>query len=493
MKTTIDVTQYVSDQIEGKRDLFTNASDQIWSYAETRFDEVQSAELLIELLESEGFSVERNVAGLETGFIASYGSGNPVIALLGEYDALADLSQEAGISTYAPVQPRGNGHGCGHNLLGVGAIAAAVAVKDYLAANPQTEGTVRFYGCPAEESGYGKTYMAREGCFKDVDAALSWHPYSMNLVMHGSSNAVIHGTFTFKGLSAHAAAAPHQGRSALDAVELMNIGSNYMREHMIDQARIHYAITNSGGLAPNVVQAEAEVTYLVRAPKSSQVRELFARLLKVAEGAALMTETQMQYKYEGACANLIPNSTLEKVLHRNLTELGVPSYEEEEYTYAKAIYDTLPLANQQEAKTLVGPELGAVLAERPLPGFIAPYSDEKEAFMGGSTDVGDVSWNVPTAQCMTSTMAFATPLHAWQTVAQGKSSFAHKGMLLAAKAMAATAIEAILQPDIVEEAKQELQKRLGGEVYDCLVPSDVHPPRALASQEGTGGGSNSAV
>ncbi|SEO82764.1 M20 family metallopeptidase [Paenibacillus sp. OK076] len=477
MTTTLNLTQYISNVIEGKSALFTDASDRIWEFAETRFDEFQSAELLMELLESEGFTIERGVAGLETGFIASYGTGLPVIALLGEYDALADLSQEAGISTYHPVQPRGNGHGCGHNLLGIGALAAAVAVKDYLVEHPETQGTIRFYGCPAEESGYGKTYLAREGYFKDVDAALSWHPHSLNAVMHGSSNAVIHGTFTFKGISAHAAAAPHLGRSALDAVELMNIGSNYMREHMIDQARIHYAITNSGGFAPNVVQAEAEVTYLVRAPKTAQVRSLFERLVKVAEGAALMTETAMDFKYEGACANLIPNSTLEKVMHRHLVACGAPEYEEKEYSYAKAIYDTLPLQNQQEAGAMVGPELAPLLAERPLPNFIAPYSDEKETFMGGSTDVADVSWNVPTAQCITSTMAFGTPLHAWQTVAQGKSTYAHKGMLLAAKAMAATAIESILHPEIVKEAKQELQDRLGGEVYDCLVPTDVHPPQ----------------
>ncbi|MGO4728982.1 M20 family metallopeptidase [Paenibacillus sp. 2KB_22] len=477
MTAIVDLTQYISDAIEEKRDMFTNASDQIWEFAETRFDEFQSAELLMGMLESEGFTIEKGVAGLETGFIASYGSGLPVIALLGEYDALADLSQEAGIGTYQPVQPRGNGHGCGHNLLGIGALAAAVAVKDYLQEHPEIPGTVRFYGCPAEESGYGKTYLAREGYFKDVDVALSWHPHSMNAVMHGSSNAVIHGTFTFKGISAHAAAAPHLGRSALDAVELMNIGSNYMREHMIDQARIHYAITNSGGLAPNVVQAEAEVTYLVRAPKSAQVRSLFERLVKVAEGAALMTETTMDFKYEGACANLIPNSTLEKIMHQHLVAFGAPDYEEDEYNYAKEIYDTLPLQNQQEAGALVGPELAPLLTERPLPNFVAPYSDEKETFMGGSTDVADVSWNVPTAQCITTTMAFGTPLHAWQTVAQGKSSFAHKGMLLAAKAMAATAIESILHPEIIKEAQQELRDRLGGEAYECLVPADVQPPK----------------
>ncbi|WP_239004616.1 amidohydrolase [Paenibacillus tepidiphilus] len=479
MNMTIDLTRFVSEAIELKKERFTSASDLIWSFAETRFDEYQSADTLIGVLEAEGFSIERGVAGLATGFIASYrsGSGGPVIALLGEYDALADLSQEAGVSEYQPVHPRGNGHGCGHNLLGVGALAAAVAVKDYMAGHPEAAGEVRFYGCPAEESGYGKTYLAREGYFKDVDAAYSWHPHALNAVMHGSSNAVIHATFAFKGISAHAAAAPHLGRSALDAVELMNIGANYMREHMVDQARLHYAITNSGGFAPNVVQADAEVTYLVRAPKSAQVRELFARLVKVAEGAALMTGTQMSYRYEGACANLIPNSTLERVLYKHLSALGAPAYEETEYAYARAIYETLPESNKQDAAAMVGPKLAPLLAGQPLAGFIVPYSDEKEIFMGGSTDVADVSWNVPTAQCGVTTMAFGTPLHAWQTVAQGKTSYAHKGMLLAAKAMAAAAIETLLEPELVTKAQAELQERLGGEVYDCLVPDDVQPPK----------------
>lgn len=484
MNMTIDLTRFVSEAIERKKEAFTSASDQIWGFAETRFDEYQSADVLIQTLEAEGFSIVKGVAGLTTGFIASFrtGSGGPVIALLGEYDALADLSQEAGLSEYRPVQPRGNGHGCGHNLLGVGALAAAVAVKDYMDAHPEAAGEVRFYGCPAEESGYGKTYLAREGYFRDVDAAFTWHPHAMNAVMHGSSNAVIHASFSFRGISAHAAAAPHLGRSALDAVELMNIGANYMREHMLDQARLHYAITNAGGFAPNVVQAEAEVTYLVRAPKSAQVRDLFARLVKVAEGAALMTGTQMQFRYEGACANLIPNSTLERVLFKHLNALDAPAYSEEEYAFAKAIYETLPESNKQEAAAMVGPKLAPLLAERPLSTFIVPYSDEKEMFMGGSTDVADVSWNVPTAQCGAATMAFGTPLHAWQTVAQGKSSYAHKGMLLAAKAMAAAAIETLLHPELVAKAQAELKERLGGEVYDCLVPADVHPPKTGAAE-----------
>jgi len=473
-----NLSSLVSELIDSKSKLFTDASDRVWEFAETRFDEYRSAQLLIHLLESEGFTVERNVAGLETGFIASFGVGEPVVALLGEYDALAELSQAAGVATHDPIIPRGNGHGCGHNLLGVGALAAAVAVKDYMLSQEAPNlGTIRFYGCPAEESGYGKTYLAREGCFADVDAAFSWHPAPLNAVMHGSSNAVIHATFTFQGKSAHAAAAPHLGRSALDAVELMNIGSNYLREHMIDQARVHYAITNSGGFSPNVVQPEAEVTYLIRAPRTAQVRSLYERVLDIARGAALMTGTKMESKIEGACANLIPNAALESVLHRHLSELGVPAYEENEIAFAKAIYETLPQADKDDAAAMVGPKLAAHLAERPLVSFIAPFDASKESWMGGSTDVADVSWNVPTAQCVTTTMAFGTPLHAWQTVAQGQTTYAHKGMLLAAKAMAASAIEAMQTPELIQSAKAELATRLNGEAYDCLVPADVFPPK----------------
>ncbi|GLX69712.1 M20 family metallopeptidase [Paenibacillus glycanilyticus] len=474
MKENKDIVQAVTEAIEGKRDLFIQVSDQIWGYAETRFEEVRSAELLCRALEQEGFHVERRVAELDTGFIGSYGSGSPVIAILGEFDALASLSQEAGKASFAPVMPGANGHGCGHNLLGAGSLAAAVAVKDYFVKQGIT-GTIRYYGCPAEESGSGKAYMARAGLFEDVDAAFCWHPATTNVVMHMSSLANLHVHFKFAGKSAHAAAAPHLGRSALDAVELMNVGVNYLREHMISEARIHYAVTNTGGFAPNVVQAEAEVNYLIRAPKAFQVHPLFERVLDVARGAALMTGTKMSYHYEGGASNLIPNATLEGKMHEFLQELDLPLYTDEEISFAKAILDTIPADDRQAAAAQVGKDAAAMLMEMPLAGFVAPLMD-RMIVMPGSTDVGDVSWNVPTAQCGTATWAFATQAHSWQAVAQGKSGYAHKGMLLAGKAMACTAIAAVLDPSLIAKAKVELLERLGGETYVAPFPAEVKPP-----------------
>ncbi|WP_151736878.1 M20 family metallopeptidase [Paenibacillus tengchongensis] len=468
-----DVTAY----IEGKRDVFIDVSDRIWGFAETRFAEFESADTLCKALEQEGFSVERGVAGLATGFVGSFGSGSPVIAILGEFDALAGLSQQAGQASFDPVVPGANGHGCGHNLLGAGSLAAAVAVKDYLLEHGIT-GTVRYYGCPAEESGSGKAYMARAGLFSDVDAAFCWHPATMNVVMHMSSLANLHVHFKFAGRSAHAAAAPHLGRSALDAVELMNVGVNYLREHMIPEARVHYAVTNTGGFAPNVVQAEAEVNYLVRAPKAAQVSELFERVLDVARGAALMTGTKMSYHYEGGAANLIPNAALEGKMYEFMTGLALPEYTEEELAFAKEIYAAIPEEDKASAARQGGKALHGMLAARPLAGFVAPPM-EKLVVMPASTDVGDVSWNVPTAQCGTATWAYATPIHAWQTVAQGKSSYAHKGMLLAGKAMACTAIAALLDPSLVAAAKAELVQRLDGEAYVSLFPDEVQPPSPL--------------
>ena len=469
------ISKRITGLIDDKRSLYTQISDQIWEFAETRFEEFRSADLLSEAMEKEGFEVKKGIAGLETGFIASYGSGHPVIAILGEYDALAGLSQQASSNKFEPILKNGNGHGCGHNLLGVGSLAAAIAVKDYMKEHKLT-GTVRYFGCPAEESGYGKTFMARDGFFKDVDAAFSWHPATMNAVMNSTANAVIHAHFKFKGRSAHAGAAPHLGRSALDAVELMNVGVNYMREHTIDEARIHYAVTNTGGLAPNVVQAEAEVTYLIRAPKPYQVKELYDRVVDCARGAALMTQTKVDYEIQGSCHNLIPNLTLEKVMHQYMQEIGAPHATEQDINYAKNIYETLTDEEKRAAALQVGKQGASQLAERPIADFIAPFS-EKETFMGGSTDVADVSWNVPTAQCVTSTWAFGTPFHTWQAVAQGKESYAHDAMLLAGKAMACTAISALENPELLDNAKKELAERLDGETYTSLIPKDLTPPK----------------
>lgn len=468
------ITNELSKLIDEKSDKYKQLSDQIWEFAETRFEEFRSADLLCDVLKTEGFEVESGIIGLETGFIGSYGNGGPVIALLGEYDALAGLSQRAGSKVYDPIVQNGNGHGCGHNLLGVGSLAAAIAIKDYLKEH-NLQGTVKYFGCPAEESGYGKSFMARDGLFKEIDLALSWHPSTANAVMHVASNAVIHATFKFKGRSAHAGAAPHLGRSALDAVELMNVGVNYMREHMVDEARIHYAVTNTGGVAPNVVQAEAEVTYLIRAPKPYQVKSLYERVVDCAKGASLMTQTKVDVQIEGSCHNLIPNMTLEKIMHQHMQELGFPEITYEEVEFARAMYDSLTEEEKQGAELLVGKEMAKRLSEKPIVDFVVPFP-EKPAFMGGSTDVADVSWNVPTAQCTTSTWAFGTPFHTWQVVAQGKQSYAHNAMLLAGKAMASTAISAFRNQEIIEKAKAELKERLNGEEYEALIPKELKPP-----------------
>ncbi|MBT2719865.1 amidohydrolase [Bacillus sp. ISL-46] len=475
MEKLTAISKKITNLIDEKRTLYAQLSDQIWEFAETRFEEFRSADLLCEALEKEGFAVKRGIAGLETGFIASYGSGHPVIAILGEYDALAGLSQQARSDKFEPIIKNGNGHGCGHNLLGVGSLAAAIAVKDYMKEH-KLAGTVQYFGCPAEESGYGKTFMARDGLFKDVDAAFSWHPATMNAVMHSTANAVIHAHFKFKGRSAHAAAAPHLGRSALDAIELMNVGVNYMREHIIDEARIHYAVTNTGGMAPNVVQADAEVTYLIRAPKPYQVKELYDRVVDCARGAALMTQTKVDFEIHGSCHNLIPNMTLEKVMYQFMQEIGAPLATEHDINYAKTIYETLTVEEKRAAALQVGKQGASQLAERPIADFIVPFS-EKETFMGGSTDVADVSWNVPTAQCVTSTWAFGTPFHTWQAVAQGKERYAHDAMLLAGKAIAFTAISALENPELLENAKKELATRLDGETYKSLIPEDLTPPK----------------
>lgn len=460
--------QQLAAMIEAKRDAFIRLSDKIWEFAETRFEEKQSAELLCQALEQEGFTVERGAAGIETAFIGSYGSGKPVVAILGEFDALSGLSQKRGVASHDPVQDGGNGHGCGHNLLGTGSLAAAVALKQYMEENG-LPGTVRYYGCPGEEGGSGKTFMAREGVFNDADFALCWHPAPLNGLMPGNSLANYQVYFKFKGRSSHAAASPHLGRSALDAVELMNVGVNYLREHVVPEARIHYAITNSGGLSPNVVQAEAEVLYLIRAPKTPQVEEIYQRVCNIARGAALMTGTQVEIIFDKACSNLVGNSVLEETMHKQFAEVGVPQFDENEKELARAIRSTLTDEDKKMFRRIKG------LEDKELADFLMPYSKGGPSFGTGSTDVGDVSWIVPTAQCVTACMAIGTPFHTWQLVAQGGTSLGHKGMLHAGKVMAATALEVMTHPELLEAAKAELNQYLAEEPYVCPIPADVKP------------------
>lgn len=470
----MEINKKISELLENKRSVFIEVSDRIWEYAEVRFEELQSAALFCQALEQEGFGVEREAGGLQTALIGSWGTGGPVIAFLGEFDALSGLSQTAGTAEYEPVQAGGNGHGCGHNLLGAGAFAAAVAYKDYLQAGGMP-GTVRFYGCPAEESGAGKAFMVREGLFDDVDIAISWHPGMNNTLFQFSTLATTTVIFRFEGRSAHAAAAPHLGRSALDAVELMNIGVNYMREHMIDQARIHYAVINTGGTAPNVVQPEAEVYYSIRSLNSKQVLELFERVKDVARGAALMSGTTMSYTVQGATSNLVPNTALEEVMYDKMNQIELPVYSDEELDYARSLYAAIPEDDKTAAAAKIGREKAARVEEQPLALYIDPFQDNS-GVLSVSTDVADVSWKVPTVQCFAATWVFGTPGHSWQAVTQGKSSHAHKMMLYAGKVMAATAAHALQNPDLIVKAKEELKDRLRGESYTSPIPAEITAP-----------------
>lgn len=461
-----DVQQY----LEENKHIFTDLSDQIWDIPELNFQEKESCKLTSQALVEAGFTVTQNVAGLETAVMGSYGNGDTVIAFLGEYDALSNLSQKNGEVNFDPIEEDGNGHGCGHNLLGAGSFAAACAVKKYIE-ETNAPFTVRYYGCPAEENGSGKAIMVAAGAFEDVDLALSWHPNNLNTVMNSRTLAIYAAKFKFRGISSHAAAAPHLGRSALDALELMNIGTNFLREHVIQDARIHYAITNSGGISPNIVQPYAEGSYFVRAPKKKQVKEIFARIQDIAKGAALMTGTTVEEVFEGATSDLIPNTVLATVMDEEMAKLRPIPFTDEDYEFAQEIYDTFDEGTQASAYLTVMPNQREELGNKKLMPMVTPMFPE--AIMPASTDVADVSWVTPTVQCVSSTWAIGTPPHTWQVVSQGKMPLAHKGMLFAAAAMAETAIRCIENPNLIEQAKEELAQRLSGEVYETLIPQEV--------------------
>ncbi|MFC4302180.1 amidohydrolase [Cohnella boryungensis] len=463
---TLYVRSFISDWLDRHKVQFIPIGDRIWEFAETRFEEFRSAELIAGELEREGFDVQRKAGGIPTAVVGSYGQGKPVIAILGEYDALSGLSQHRGEPRPAPRESGGNGHGCGHNLLGTGALAAAVGLRKAME-RYGLPGTVRYYGCPAEEGGGGKGYMVRNGLFRDVDAALTWHPASMNFILSSSTLATCQMYFRFRGRSAHAAGEPHFGRSALDAVELTNVGCNYLREHIISEARIHYAITNAGGISPNVVPAEAEVLYKIRTPHSEQLAELYDRVCNVAKGAALMTGTELKIEFDAGSSEIIVNRTLEKLMHDTFRELGCPSFDLEETGFAAQIRDTL---TESERTHQVPPELRHL----PLTDRLEPYKPSDEAAMG-STDVGDVSWQVPVAQCWVACSAIGTPLHSWQAVSQFGVSIGHKGMLHAAKVMAAAAAELLLRPDVLKQAKDEHLRRVQGRAYHCPIPEGAVP------------------
>lgn len=466
--------------IEGKRDLLVEVSDSIWEFSETRFEEYKSSELLCKVLLDEGFVVDKGIADMETAFIATYGSGKPIIGILGEYDALHGLSQKAGIASYEPLKDGGKGHGCGHHALGASALAAAIAIKEYIKENGII-GTVKYFGCPGEEGGSGKAYLARSGYFKDVDVALTCHPSEENSITGYNFLATITAYFKFHGISSHAGASPHLGRSALDAVSLMNVGVNYLREHVVPDARIHYAVTNSGGLSPNVVQSEASVLYQIRAPKLNQVREIYDRIQNVAKGAALMTDTTLEVIFDRASSNLVPNRTLEKLAYEKLMEIGPVPIDEEDLKFARKIISSL---NEEEKKSseqmlelLYGErskDLIKLINGKEIVDTVFPYTPVEKP-IPASTDIGDISWNVAIVQILTVCYANNTPGHSWQKVAQGKSNLCHKGMLHAGKVMALTAVELFENLEQVEKIKKEFEDRFGKETYICPIPPDVKP------------------
>ena len=457
--------------VEEKRAAFIGLADRVFDTPEVAYTETLSCAAHTEMLREQGFRVHENIAGIPTAVMGEAGEGGPVIAILGEYDALPGLSQEPGIAEPRQIGTAEYGHGCGHNLLGSAALSAATAVKDWLEAEG-IKGRIRYYGCPAEEGGAAKTYMVRDGLFDDVDIAITWHPASFNAVDDMRSLANTRIDFTFTGKAAHAAAAPDLGRSALDSVELMNIGVNYMREHMPDAARIHYAYLDAGGEAPNVVQAKATVRHLIRSPSLGGLEALVQRVRDVAQGAALMSGTTVSAKVFSAVSNLTCNPPLSMAMQAEFDALGPVVFDAGDIAFACDIRKTLgreDIADTFE-RLAMKPDY-----DLPLCDFIAPLD---RPFMGGmgSTDVGDISWAVPTVQARVATCAVGTALHSWQQTAQGKVPAAHKGMLHAAKLMAATARAAIRDGKLREAAKKAHAEHLADHPYSCPIPPETKPP-----------------
>lgn len=435
--------------IQNGYDNYKNIALQIWNYAELGYKEVKSSALLQETLKKEGFNVEAGVADIPTAFVATYGSGQPVIGILAEFDALPGLAQEA-VPEKKSISGKPGGHGCGHHLFGTASVAAGIEIKKMIEQKKFT-GTVKVYGCPAEEGGSGKVYMVRAGLFNNVDAVIHWHPGNDNSVTLTSALANSSAKFRFNGLSAHAAASPENGRSSLDAVESMDYMVNLMREHIPQETRIHYVIT-SGGKAPNVVPDYAEVYYYVRHPKRDQVKQIFERVVTAAKAAAMGTETKMEYEIIGGTHDLLLNRTLAEAMQKNLEAVGGVKYTPEEKAFAEKI---------QSSFTFKYPAVEE--AEK-----VKPMKIESDAG-GGSTDVGDVSYAVPTVGLRAATWAPGTPAHSWQAVACGGTEIGTKGMIVAAKTMAMTAIDLFTKPALIQQAKEEFIKQKGDYKYEALL------------------------
>lgn len=446
--------QFVVDKIDKGYQKNAKTARQIWEWAELGYVEHKSSALLQSRLARIGFGVDAGVAEMPTAFVASYGEGKPIVAFLAEFDALPGISQSDS-ATRDPITDKDAGHACGHHLLGTGAVAAASAVRDWLK-KTGTPGTIRVYGTPAEEGGSGKVYMVRAGLFDDVDVVFDWHPSDRNAGNLESNLANRSAKFRFQGVSSHAAGAPDRGRSALDGVEAMNIMVNMLREHIPQESRIHYVITE-GGDAPNVVPDSAEVYYYIRHPKPETLEQIWQRLVSAANGAAMGTETKVAYEIIHGNRNLLGNRYLQTLIHQNLHSFGGVTYSEEEQAFAQALYTSLDNPTRK-----IGSQ--------------AQVQAFREVQAYGSTDVGDVSWAAPTARVRVATWVPGTAAHSWQAIAAGGMEIGFKGMQSAAKVLAASAVDVFITPEHVVSARKEFDERRGPNFVYRAMLGDRDPP-----------------
>ncbi|MEF8789509.1 MAG: amidohydrolase [Haloarculaceae archaeon] len=468
----------VFETVDSSRERLYELAQELWETPELGLHEYESSELLVETLREEGFEVETDVGGMPTAFVATYGEAGPKVGILGEFDALPGLSQKVKADR-DPIEEGEPGHGCGHNLFGVAALGGAVAVKRAIESG-DVEGTIRYYGCPAEETLVGKTYMARAGVFDDLDAALTWHPGDLSTPRLGSSNALNSIVFEFEGESAHAAGSPESGRSALDGVELMNTGVEYMREHISDDARLHYSIVD-GGDAPNVVPAQASVWYFVRAPSREEVERNTEWLRDIAEAATMMSQTEVDERFLSGCYDYLANHTISDVIWEQMQAVGPIEYEEADHAFARDLLETVP--DDRRAAELAGlPEaVRETVEDHALyPEPVEPY-DEGD-MTAGSTEVGDVSYITPTAQFSAATWPVGTPGHSWQVVASN-GDFGQKGIAFAAKVLAGTAYELMTDPETLEAAREEFVEATDGEPYETPLPPEAEPPFDMTASD----------
>ena len=470
--------QSIFDYIAEKSPVLFDLSDRIWAFAELSMMEYRSAESYCDLLAREGFTVREQLCGIPTAFSGSFGSGRPVIGILGEFDALSGLSQEAGATEPQPFDGNDCGHGCGHNLLGAAALGAAMAIKHEIEEG-RLSGTVVFYGCPGEEGCAGKTFMARDGMFRDLDAALTWHPGDVNEITTGSNAASLQIEYTFTGIAAHAAGNPWTGRSALDAAELMNVGVQFLREHMPPRSSVHYSFADAGGISPNVVQPTAKLIYMVRGETVQKAKQLLKRVDNIAKGAALMTDCQVTSRQIDGTASTVSNSVLEEVLYANLRTAPLPAYNDDDIVFAKQLRATYDCSELPGSRVEEDFRLKAFIRDitrdgtEPMNNFVIPYAPSA-TFGAGSTDVGDVSWLTPTAQFSAVTWPSCCPGHSWQVVSAGKTGIAHKGILLAAQVLAGAAADLMENPRLLQKAREEFLLATA-EGYDCPIGPEVTP------------------